>query len=45
MSVTIAQDKESCVVYGMPGEAVKLGAVDYVLPPEEIAALLNSLVG
>ena len=44
-AVTIAQDKESAVVNGMPGEAVKLGAVDYVLPPEEIAALLNSLVG
>ncbi len=43
-AVTIAQDKESAVVNGMPGEAVKLGAVDYVLPPEEIAALLNSLV-
>jgi len=26
--MTIAQDKESCVVHGMPGEAIKLGAVD-----------------
>lgn len=25
---TLAQDEESCVVYGMPQEAVKLGAVD-----------------
>ncbi len=44
-AVTIAQDEESSIVYGMPGEAVKLGATDYVLPPAEIAALLNSLVG
>ena len=27
---TIAQDEESCVVYGMPREAVRLGAVDTV---------------
>lgn len=29
---TIAQDEETCVVYGMPKEAVKLGAVDRILP-------------
>jgi len=29
---TIAQDEESCVVYGMPKEAVRIGAVDRVLP-------------
>jgi two-component system chemotaxis response regulator CheB len=28
---TIAQDEESCVVFGMPKEAIKLGAVDVVL--------------
>jgi two-component system chemotaxis response regulator CheB len=33
---TIAQDKDSCVIYGMPGEAVKLGAVDVELPLEKI---------
>jgi two-component system chemotaxis response regulator CheB len=33
---TLAQDEESCVVYGMPKEAVKLGAVDRVLPLGEI---------
>ena len=37
---TIAQDEESCVVYGMPKEAVKLGAVDRSLPLERIAAAL-----
>lgn len=33
---TLAQDEASCVVYGMPKEAVKLGAVDRVLPLGEI---------
>ncbi len=33
---TLAQDEASCVVYGMPKEAVKLGAVDRVLPLAEI---------
>jgi two-component system chemotaxis response regulator CheB len=29
---TIAQNEATCVVYGMPHEAVKLGAVDYEIP-------------
>lgn len=29
---TIAQDEASCVVFGMPKEAIKLGAVDQVMP-------------
>lgn len=33
---TIAQSEESCVVYGMPGEAVKNGAALKVLSPSEI---------
>jgi two-component system chemotaxis response regulator CheB len=33
---TIAQDELSCLVFGMPGEAVKLGAACRVLPPKEI---------
>lgn len=43
-AVTIVQDKESCVVSGMPGEAIKLEAETYVLTPENIAAALQSLV-
>ncbi len=31
-AVTFAQDEATCVVYGMPKEAVKLGAVDHVVP-------------
>lgn len=34
---TIAQDEKSCVVYGMPREAVKLGAALQILALEEIA--------
>ncbi|MGD9601902.1 MAG: chemotaxis response regulator protein-glutamate methylesterase [Gammaproteobacteria bacterium] len=34
---TIAQDEATSVVWGMPGEAVKLGAVDHVLPLERVA--------
>lgn len=34
---TIAQDEKSCVVFGMPKEAIKLNAVDKVLPLDQIA--------
>lgn len=34
---TIAQDEKSCVVFGMPNEAIKLNAVDKILPLEQIA--------
>ncbi|MGE0682402.1 MAG: chemotaxis-specific protein-glutamate methyltransferase CheB [Candidatus Binatia bacterium] len=44
-SLTFAQNEETSVVFGMPGEAVKLGGAVYVLPPEKIAAMLNELAG
>ncbi len=34
---TIAQDEKSCVVFGMPNEAIKLGGVDKVMPLDDIA--------
>jgi two-component system chemotaxis response regulator CheB len=43
-AVTIAQDKETSVVHGMPGEAIRLGGATYVLPPEKISMMLTSLV-
>lgn len=39
---TVAQDEETSVVWGMPGSAVKLGAVDEVLPLDKIADYLLS---
>ncbi len=42
---TIAQDEASCVVFGMPREAIRRGATQKVLPlariPEEIRRVLN----
>jgi len=43
-AMTIAQDEESCVVFGMPGQAVRLGAAEYILSPPRIAALLGGAV-
>ncbi|NVO11799.1 MAG: chemotaxis response regulator protein-glutamate methylesterase [Bacteroidales bacterium] len=37
---TIAQDENSCIVFGMPKEAIKLGAVDKILPLEGIAPFI-----
>ncbi len=36
----IAQDEQSCVVFGMPKEAIRLGGVDQVLPLNRIADAL-----
>jgi two-component system, chemotaxis family, protein-glutamate methylesterase/glutaminase len=41
-AVTIAQDEASCVVFGMPKEAIARGGVDAVMPLDQIArAVLN----
>ena len=42
-AVTIAQDRESSVVYGMPGEAARLGAAMYMLSPGGISGFLAEL--
>ncbi|MFW6243608.1 MAG: chemotaxis protein CheB, partial [Desulfovibrionales bacterium] len=41
---TIAQDETSCVVFGMPQEAIKLGCVDRVVSLERLAKeIISSL--
>ena len=44
-AVTIAQDEESCVVYGMPKSAVNLGCVDKIVSLQDIADEINKIVG
>ena len=41
---TIAEAEETAVVWGMPGELVKAGGADWVLPLPEIAERLQKLV-
>ena len=42
-AVNIAQDEASCIVFGMPKEAIRLGGVDQVLPLERIPQEVLSL--
>ncbi|MBI3651551.1 MAG: chemotaxis response regulator protein-glutamate methylesterase [Acidobacteria bacterium] len=42
---TLAQDKESCSVFGMPRVAIENGHIDTVLPLKDIAGYLISVVG
>ena len=42
-SINIAQDESTCVVFGMPNEAIKHGGVHKVLPLERIAAEVMKL--
>ncbi|MEQ8186478.1 MAG: chemotaxis response regulator protein-glutamate methylesterase [Candidatus Eremiobacterota bacterium] len=44
-SINIAQDEATCVVFGMPNEAIKLGGVDKILPLERIAQEVLRLCG
>jgi two-component system chemotaxis response regulator CheB len=41
---TIAQNEETSVVFGMPKQAIALGAVTYVLPVQKIAFMLTDLL-
>lgn len=43
-AVTIAQDRHTAAVHGMPGAAIALGGASQVLPAEGIAAVLAALV-
>jgi two-component system chemotaxis response regulator CheB len=41
----IAQDEETCAVFGMPAAAIEAGLADFVLPIASVAAKLVELVG
>lgn len=42
-SVTYAQDERTCVVFGMPKEAIRLGGVDHVVPLDRVPAAIVSI--
>lgn len=42
--ITFAQDHDSSIIHGMPGEAIRLGGADYVIPPRDIASVLAGVV-
>lgn len=42
-AITLAQDEDSCVVYGMPAEAVKRKAVKQTLTPDQISQYLMNM--
>jgi two-component system chemotaxis response regulator CheB len=41
---TIAQDEETCAVFGMPKEAIENNAADHVLPIDKIAKQIMNMV-
>jgi two-component system chemotaxis response regulator CheB len=40
-ALTLVQNEETSVVFGMPGEALRIGAADYALSPESIAVIIS----
>ena len=43
-SPVLAQDRESCVVYGMPRTVVEAGLADHVVSLDSLAAVVENLV-
>jgi two-component system chemotaxis response regulator CheB len=43
-AITVAQDENSSVVHGMPGEAIQIGAAQHVLSPQAIARTLAAML-
>lgn len=44
-ALTIAQDRQSCVVYGMPKVAVELGAAQYQCAPRDVPGTIITAIG
>ena len=42
--ITIAQNEESCVIFGMPQRAIEIKAASHILPLQDIASMLISTV-
>jgi len=42
---TIAEDESTCVVFGMPAQAIARGGADFVLPCYAIATKITELIG
>jgi two-component system chemotaxis response regulator CheB len=43
-AVTLGQDEASCIVYGMPREAAKIGGVQHVVPLDQVAETVVRLL-
>ncbi|MFW5984602.1 MAG: CheB methylesterase domain-containing protein, partial [Halobacteria archaeon] len=44
-AITVAQDEETCSVFGMPRRAIETGCVDHVVPSDEIAETVVEATG
>ena len=44
-AATVAQDERTCVVFGMPGEAIRRGAVDQIVPLHQVAGAMLRAAG
>ena len=44
-AITFAQDEESCIVFGMPKEAIALGVIDEVLPLDDLPGRVLEKIG
>ncbi|NWJ50499.1 MAG: chemotaxis-specific protein-glutamate methyltransferase CheB [Bacteroidetes bacterium] len=40
-AITIAQDFDSSLIHGMPGEAIRIGAASYILSPDQIIQFIK----
>jgi two-component system chemotaxis response regulator CheB len=41
---TLAQDEETCVVFGMPREAIRMGAAEQIVPLQEVSAKIMEIL-